>query len=383
MRICYLANARDIHTRRLIKYFKEKGHEVYLISYKPFGNNKDILGVSLFLLGRGGPQIKVISAVAYLLSDVVRIRKIVRKLKPDLLHAHGVILYGWLGVLSGFHPIVISPLGSDVLVAPKKSKIWKLITKFTFGRADLTLTTSQYLKGYLVTEFKLPEHRVMALPWGSDLKIFHKGYETEVKELRIKLGINDSNFVILSPRRLEEDFRTEYIIRAMPYVLAKYPGVFLILLKGRGKDSIFETQIDNLTKELGIAQNIRMINQELNPEEMAALYNASDVLISIPKSDQFSACIREGMACGVIPIVANLEVYNQYLTNEKNAFFVNPQDPKEIAQRIIHCIEHPELKDRFYQVNREIVEEEGNWDKNTLKIEALFESILNHKSGRV
>ena len=37
MKICYLADAGSIHTQRWIKYFADNGHEVYLISPRPFG----------------------------------------------------------------------------------------------------------------------------------------------------------------------------------------------------------------------------------------------------------------------------------------------------------------------------------------------------------
>lgn len=382
MKICHLANAASIHTQRWVRYFADKGYDVYLISVRPFENNEDIPNVSLFLLQRIRPQIKVVSYALDLLINVVQIRKILRKVKPDLLHAHYVTSFGFLGALSGFHPLILSAWGSDILVAPKISRISKIRAKFALGKANLTLTTSQYLKEYLHTEFKLPEHNIRAIPWGTDLRIFHKGYETEVKELRVKLGVDDSNFVLLSPRHLRDHYRIEYIVQAMPYILARYPNVILILLKGAVEDKGYESQMNNLVKELGVAKNIRLIHKELKPKEMAALYNVSDALISIPKSDQFSSCIQEGMACGVIPIVGNLEVYNQYLTNGKNALFVNPQDPKEIAQRIIYCIEHPELKEKFYEINRKIIEEKEDWNKNAPKMEELYTSLLAQRPKR-
>jgi glycosyltransferase involved in cell wall biosynthesis len=108
---------------------------------------------------------------------------------------------------------------------------------------------------------------------------------------------------------------------------------------------------------------------------MAILYNTADALISIPKSDQFSACIQEGMVCGMIPIVGNLEVYRQYLVDDKNAFFVDPENPKEIAQKIIYGVEHPELREKLYEINRKIIGEKEDWDKNTKKMEDLYLSL--------
>jgi glycosyltransferase involved in cell wall biosynthesis len=378
MRICYIADAGSIHTHRWVRHFAEKGHEVHLISPTPFGDS-NIEGVKLYVLKKVRPQIRIISYVINLLLYMIQVKRLLKRVKPDILHTHYVMVYGFLGALTGFHPFVLSVWGSDVLVAPKNSKSARFQVKFALKRADFVSTTSQYLKVYLHEEFNLPDHKVVAIPWGIDLGIFHKGYETEVKELKLNLGMDDSNFVILSPRHLRSHYRIEHIIQTLPHILTRHPNVTLILLKGTAQEKAYESQIRNLMKELGVAENVRLIHEELKPEDMAVLYNTSGALISIPKSDQFASSIQEGMACGTIPIVADLEVYHQYLTDGENAFFVNPEDPSEIAQRMIYCIENPDIREKFYAVNRRIIEDNEDWNKNARKMEELYMSLLAQK----
>ena len=375
MRICYIADAGSIHTKRWVQYFSDGGHDVYLISPRPFGDS-NIGTVDLYVLNHPCSRIRIISFLINLLHDIIAVRRLVRRIRPDILHAHFATVCGFLAALTGFHPLVVSAWGSDVLVAPRISKISKLMTRLALRKADLTMTTSQYLKEYLHRELKLPEHSLVALPWGIDMKIFHKGYKAEVEELRANLGIEDNDFVVLSPRHLWDHYRIEYIVQALPYIAAEYPNVVLVLLKGAARDGEYESKIDNLAKELGVAKYTRFIRRELRPLEMALLYNAVDALISIPKSDQFSSCIMEGMACGTIPIIGNLEVYRQYLTDEKNALFVNSENPKHIPQRVIYCIRHRELKDKFYRINKKIIEQKEDWNKNAPKMEALYRVII-------
>ena len=375
MRICYIADAGSIHTQRWVKYFVDKGHEVHLISRRPFGDN-NIEDVKLHVLKKVRPQIRIVSGMINLPLYAIQIRRLLKRVKPDILHAHYIAGYAFSGALSGFHPFILSAWGSDVMVGPKRSKMARLMAKFALKKANSVSTTSQYLKAYLHKEFNLPQHKVSAIPWGVDPRIFHKGYEIEIKELKVNLGVDDSNFIILSPRHLKDHYRIEYIVQAMPYILARYRNVILILLKGAAQDEEYESRIHNLSTELGVAQSIRMIHKELRPQEMAVLYNASDALISVPISDQFSSSIQEGMACGTIPIVGDLEVYHQYLTDGENAFFVSPEDPNEIAQKVVYCIEHPELKEKFYEINRKIIEEKEDWNKNAAKMEELYMSLL-------
>jgi len=110
---------------------------------------------------------------------------------------------------------------------------------------------------------------------------------------------------------------------------------------------------------------------------MAIYLNMADVFISIPKNDQFGSSVMEGMACGAIPIVSSIKVYYQYLKDEVNALFVDPNNPREIAEKIVYCIEHPEIKESFYAINIKIIAEKEDWNKNAKKMEKLYEKLLN------
>ena len=370
MRICILGNAGSIHIQRWAEYFASKNHEVHLISSRSV-NEINMNNVKLYHLRMSRLPIN-------LLFSSVQLRKFIRQIRPDILHAHYISSLAFVGALSGFHPFVLSAWGSDVLVAPQNSRITALKISFCLRKADVTFATSQYLKEYIHKEFNLPQHSVIATPWGTDLETFHKGYEIEVKKLKSRLGIDEGDFVILSPRHLQEFYKIEYIVKAMPHIVAKYPNVVLILLKGAAKaaDNEYEISVDNLCRELGISKNTRIMRKELKPHEMAVVYNASDVLISIPKSDLFGISIQEGMVCGVIPIVGELAMYHQYLKDGENALFVASEDAQQIAEKVIHCIENPELKERFHEINKCIIEEKENWNRNAQKIEELYESLV-------
>ncbi|MFC1848311.1 glycosyltransferase family 4 protein [Chloroflexota bacterium] len=379
MRICYLANAGSAHTIRWVEYFDKKGHDVHLISPKPLENNK-VDNVKVHVLWEFPFQIRFISFILNLLSQYIQIKSLIRRIKPDIIHAHYITDYGHIGALSGFHPFVLSAWGSDILVSPKKSRSAKIQVQFALSKADAVITPSEYLKESLISQFGLPKNGARAIPWGTDLAVFHRGYHDDVKAIRRELGLADTSYLILSPRHMGVHYRIEYIVQAIPYILAKHPETVLILLKGASQDNTYESMIDNLCTELSVSGNIRIIRRELSPQEMAVLYNACDALVSIPKTDCFAISIQEGMVCGLIPVVADLEVYRQYLADGENAFFVDPENPQQIAQKLIYCIEHPELKERYYQMNTMIIEEKENWHKNMPTMEELYTSLLSASS---
>jgi glycosyltransferase involved in cell wall biosynthesis len=378
MRICYLADAGSIHTQRWVKYFADSGHQVHLISYSPLEDN--ISGVTFHLLALPRPNIKILSASVSFIPHIVQIRKLVRELKPDILHAHYALGYGFFGAVTGFHPFLLSVWGSDVMVEPRQNAIFSLMVKVALAKADIVLTTSKYFKKYLNTRFNLPEPKVIALPWGVNPKIFYKDYKSESHKFKSNLGINIHDFVVSNPRHLNKHYGIQEIVQAVPYIIARYPKMILILIKGAADDAHFEKKINNLIERLGVNRNIRFISRHLNAEEMAVLYNISDAFVSIHKGDQFASTIQEGMACGSIPVVSNLEVYRQYLVDGINALFVDPDDPKDIAEKIIYSIEHPELKQKFYKINRKIIEENEDWFKNAPRLEELYQNLAEERS---
>ena len=377
MKICYIADATQIHTQRWVKYLDNRGHEMHLISPIPLGDI-DIGNVRLYVL-RGFPlRIRIISTLMDLLLYVIQVRKLLKKIKPDILHAHYVTDCGFLAALSGFHPFILSVWGSDIFRDAARSKIKLQDVKISLKKADWVLTTTDYMRDQVINKFKLDPGKIVTIPWGMDLGIFHRGYENKVKSLKKELELSQEALLILSNRTMAPVYRIQDIVESIPFVLERLPEAVFVFLRGRGS-SQFEEKIKLEVQRLGVSNSVRFIPRFITEEEMAVYVNAADICISIPDSDQFGIAIFEGASGCAVPIVSDLEAYRCYLRDGENALFVPRNQPQILAQKIIYCLEHPELKDRFYQLNRKIIEESVDWDKNAGKMAELYENIADRK----
>jgi len=54
------------------------------------------------------------------IANVRRIKRIVNDFRPDILHAHYVSSYGFVGSLLDYHPFIISVWGQTFLTFPKQ-----------------------------------------------------------------------------------------------------------------------------------------------------------------------------------------------------------------------------------------------------------------------
>jgi hypothetical protein len=138
MKICYLADARSNHTRRWVEYFA-KEHEVDLITLAY--TRKEDTAVPEEVYEKMGVRVhKVSKPMPFLLFAPFKIRRLIKRIKPDIVHAHYVTQYGFCGAFSGFHPLAVSTWGSDVSEDPEKSKILRLLVKYALKKADLVQT---------------------------------------------------------------------------------------------------------------------------------------------------------------------------------------------------------------------------------------------------
>lgn len=119
MKICFLSDANSIHTKKLCAFFKDRGHEVYVISL----NEGVIPNVKVYSFDvsldkiRNKNNLKKLEYLTYR----KKVKKLIREINPDIVHAHYATSYGFLGALSNFHPYVLSVWGSDVFDFPRKT----------------------------------------------------------------------------------------------------------------------------------------------------------------------------------------------------------------------------------------------------------------------
>ena len=134
MRICYIASP-GIHTNPWLKYFADNGHEVHLITTESSRGSTD--NVKLHLLKRFGPRIRIINYLVNSIPLILRFKKLIRNINPDIIHAHYIMDTTLLGAVCGFHPFVVTVWGSDVLISPKQSKLSRQMARYVLKRADL------------------------------------------------------------------------------------------------------------------------------------------------------------------------------------------------------------------------------------------------------
>ena len=362
MKICYLADAGSIHTQKWAIHFASKGNEVHIISFK----NADIDGVNVHHIDSSAsintsPSASIFSKFGYVLWSN-HIQKLIRRLNPDILHAHWATSYGFIAALSGFHPFILSTWGSDIITLPKKYWFIKKIVEYNLKRADAVTATSNILAS-ATGEFIHDGKHVHTIQFGVDTDKFSPSNEKST-ESKICIGIVKS---------LEDKYGIEYLIRAFKIVVeGGYESSLLIV-----GDGSLRKKLEELTESLNLSNSVRFIGRVHNNEVVEYLHMI-DIFVAPSLSESFGVAVVEASSCGIPVIASDVGGFPEVVMHSETGFLVPPKDPEAIASKIIKLIEEPSLRQQLGIEGRKFVLENFEWNLCANKMEKIYESILGN-----
>ena len=370
MRICYIADAGSIHTQKWVNYFAQRGYEVHLISSR--GNSSEFEpGVGLHLLTTIAPRLWSVSKYLNGLLWPVQARRLIRRIKPDIVDAHYITVNGYLGIASGFHPLILTAWGSDVLLDPKQNWLWKILTKYALNKTEVVICDSQVVHKELL-KLGVSPGKIKMIYNGVDTQQFSRQQANE--GLKRKLGMLEAPSIIYI-RSLKPVYNVEMLIRAIPLVLRQFPEARFII----GGDGEQKEYLQDLAKSLGISDSTRFIGW-IPHNELPEYLASADVYVSTSLSDSTSLSLQEAMACELAPVVTDLPANREWITDGESGFIVPINDIQALADRITHLLNNNEVRQRFGKAGREVIKERAEYEREMEKMEEIYQGVAYTKN---
>jgi len=365
MRICYLADADSIHTQRWVNYFAGKGHEIHLISHR-LGEGY-AQGIQLHQLTVPLPQKAWVALRSInVLVRISKVRRLVNRIKPDIIDAHFIITNGFLGAASGFHPLVLTAWGSDILLLSKSNFCGRFLTEYALKRAEIVICDSETIRNELIKLGVKP----------ANIRIIYNGIDTQQFspqpdiQLKNRLGLQATS-VVISTRNLRSVYNVDMLIRAIPLILEHITQVrFMIIGDGEQRE-----YLESLATSLAISENISFVGW-IPHDELPGYLTSSDIYVSTSRSDSTSISLQEAMACELAPVVTDLPANREWIKDAENGFLVPVDDSQALAKRIIHLIRNKEIREKFGKESRKIIKERAEYKEEMEKMERIYQELL-------
>jgi L-malate glycosyltransferase len=353
MFVCVIANIDSIHTKKIVRYLTSVGHRAAVISF----DHSNHQGIEFHYIKI--PSIIKSRKLKYLYS-VPSARRLVQKLKPDILLSIYLLGPGFLGALCGYHPHIAMAIGSDVLLEMDKSLFYRFITKYYFKKIEGFIALSRGIADKLI-ERGIPKTNIVVNPIGIDTTIFNFSDISNAKQ----------RFQIVSTRSLEPVYNINQFIDSLPFIVSTEKNIDVRII-GTG------TQYDTIKKKIEdyhIEDQVKLLGNVPLSLLVETLKN-SDIFISMSLSDGAPVSLFEAMACGCFPVVSDIPANREWIKEGINGFLIPIGDSVTLANRIIEAFRNPALLEDAKKINRQIVED-------NLEITKLMGNLIQYLKSYV
>jgi glycosyltransferase involved in cell wall biosynthesis len=135
------------------------------------------------------------------------------------------------------------------------------------------------------------------------------------------------------------------------------------------------TYFKGYAAELGISDSVRFLPSQ-DQSGMADLFSAASVTVSPSTHDGTPNTLLEGMACGSLPIVGDLESVREWIEPGVNGLVVDPNDPVALGAAMIAGLRDASLRDGAATRNRAIIETRASREATRPALERLYRSAV-------
>jgi glycosyltransferase involved in cell wall biosynthesis len=305
------------------------------------------------------------------LSRAFLLKNILNNLQPDIVIAYDALSYGFYSALTGFKPFLLFVWGSDVLIWPQRSLLFKSVAEYSLKKADAILVDSD-VQAKACIRLGAPVGKIIRVPWFdvNEAQSFKVKDETK-QEIRLNLGFSEDEIIVISTRLHEPIYSVETLIFAMSELLKQNPKVRLLIL-GRGSRTPF---LKRLAQSQGVSHKVEFVGK-VNRERVFEYLQVSDIYVSTSLSDGTSSCLLEAMSCKLPVVVTDIPGNREWIIDQHNGLLFPVKAWKWLALKIVELIENEDLRKSFGKKAYATVAEKANWSKNSGILDNLISSLI-------
>jgi lipopolysaccharide heptosyltransferase I len=348
----------------LMTGLKERGHTAVLVC--PTGSS-----VARHARSAGLEVITVPLFTDLDFTFVLRLWKIIKRVKPDIVHLHsrrGADIMGGLAARLAHVPIVILSRRIDNPIRRG------LISSLKYGRlCDHIIAVSNGVVSALVKGGVNPQ-KITCVHSVIDAKRYQKkGSEDKV---RAEFGIDENTNVVSIISQLIERKGHRFLFQAAPRILERFPNtVFLVL--GEGK---LEGSLRKLVASLGIQDKVIFAGFR---NDIGELLSITTVLVHPATMEGFANCVLQAMAAEVPVVVTAVGGMPEAVRDNVNGILIPPRDPDAIADAVIKLLGDPGLRQRMGAEGRRIAEQQFSVDTMVEGVLAVYFEVLRARKEAV
>ena len=322
-----------------------------------------------------------------LLQVIFGLHRILKAIKPDLVHIHSLRL-AFVGSvaarLSGVPSVLYSSYG--LLRSYKKKKRRRNFDFFPLDLAWLSSKIASSLSDLIVTitPHGLEEELSLGLAPRSKYRVIYNAIQPERlsgshqesgEVAKYRLGL-DAYFPILgTATRLDHEKGIEFLIEAVAGLRSSFPDILLLVVgDGPRRENLLV-----LAKRLGVMNHVRFLGLR---DDVPALLGIFDIFVLPSLYEATGIVLAEAMACAKPVVTTRVGGLPEIIKDGEDGFLVPPGDAAGLAEKIALIARDRELARRIGAKAADKARKLFDMQKMINDYEGLYQSLLKRKESK-
>ena len=361
MRILYFSKSYTPHDYRFLSSLSQTDHKIFFLQLEATRRQTEDRPVPeniQQIQWAGGNHEFRWRDIPHLTLDL---RRVIKKIKPNLLHAGPIQNCAFLAALSGFHPILAMSWGYDLVMDADKSAWTRWVTRYTLKRSTF-FTSDAHVSRDKAVAFGMDPEKTVVFPWGTDIEYFRP------KPLE---GSKEKSFTIFCSRTWEAIYGVDVLAKAFVKVASVDPDVNLILLGGGSQGQKLRQILTN-----GDVMDRVHFGGHVSQKDLPRWYHMADLYVSPSHVDGSSVTLMEALASGLPCLVSDIPGNREWIQDGANGWLFRDGDVNDLAEKILYAIKNREPRTRISEAARHTAEQKADWKKNFGKLLETYDKIL-------
>jgi len=365
MKIIYFSKNYTPHDYRFLSSLSKTEHEIFFLQLEATKRQTEDRPVPenvqqiLWAGGRGEFRWRDIPRLTF------DLRRIIRKIKPDLIHAGPIQNCAFLAALSGFRPVLAMSWGYDLVLDADKSAWMQWVTRYTLKRSAVFTSDANVSRDKAIA-FGMNPERTFIFPWGTDIE--HFAPKTSKRS-------NSKTFTLFCSRTWESIYGVDVLAKAFVKVASQNPNLNLILLGGGSQGP----HLRQILIGGGVLDRVHFGGQ-VGQRDLPRWYHMADIYISPSHVDGSSVTLMEALASGLPCLVSDIPGNKEWIEDGVNGWLFRDGDVNDLAEKILNAIQNRRrLFKKIGEAARKTAEQKADWTKNFGKLLAAYDQVRQQR----
>ena len=306
----------------------------------------------------------------YDLPLLLRLRRALRQIKPDIVHTHLIHadVFGYAAAKLAQVSAVVSSRHLDDIFRYRSR--WRRINRWLWRRIDAGIAISAAMKRFALETEDAPADKVsivlygMEYRWRSDDDI-----ASSRDQLRTELNLPPAAQVLGMASRLVEQKGIPYALEALRRIRSDFPRAHLVIA-GDGEKA---GELRRLASMLGIADRVCWLGWR---EDAADLMAAFDIFLLPSLHEGFGLALLEAMARRVPIIASRVGAIPEVVVDGETGILVEARNVDQLAEAMARLLKDRALRKYMGLLGAARLEEHFSVDKMVDGTLAIYQKIL-------